>query len=102
MAEDVQLKQLPAQLALVVRARATTGTIMQRMWDAYGALMRHAEATGAQFVGPPFARVGRALARPGSRLSEGSGRPAEGRGRVIAGDLSELDGGKASSPIFGA
>lgn len=55
MAEDVQLKQLPAQLALVVRARATTGTIMQRMWDAFAALMRHAEATGAHSVGPPFA-----------------------------------------------
>jgi effector-binding domain-containing protein len=54
MADDVQVRQLPAQLALVVRTRASTETIKERMGDAYGALMGHAGATGAQFVGPPF------------------------------------------------
>jgi effector-binding domain-containing protein len=52
--QEVRLKRLPAQLALVVRTRGTTDTSMERMWEAWTALTRHIEATGAQVVGPPF------------------------------------------------
>ncbi len=53
--QEVQLRQLPAQLALVVHGRASTESIKERMGDAFGTLMRHAEAAGVQFAGPPFA-----------------------------------------------
>jgi effector-binding domain-containing protein len=54
MADDVVVKQLPAQLALTVRKRVTMGEVAQGMGEAFGMLMRHAGATGAEFVGPPF------------------------------------------------
>jgi AraC family transcriptional regulator len=54
MAEEVEVRSLPAQRALVVHARATTDTIKERMFDAYGAVMRHVADTGAEVVGPPF------------------------------------------------
>lgn len=54
MADDVEIKQLPAQLALVVHARVTLGSIAEGMGGAFDTLMRHAGTTGAQFAGPPF------------------------------------------------
>ena len=54
MGDDVQIKQLPAQLALVVTKRVKMGEVAQGMGEAFGTLMRHAGATGAQFAGPPF------------------------------------------------
>ncbi len=54
MADDIVVKQLPAQLALTVRKRVKMGEVAQGMGEAFGALMRHAGATGAQFAGPPF------------------------------------------------
>ena len=55
MAAEIELKQLPAQLALVVHTPpGTIDTSMERMWDAVAVLTRHIEATGAQVVGPWF------------------------------------------------
>jgi effector-binding domain-containing protein len=54
MGDDVQIKQLPAQLALVVTKRVKMGEVAQGMGEAFGTLMRHAGATGARFAGPPF------------------------------------------------
>lgn len=54
MAGDVQIKQLPAQLALTVRKRVKMREVAQGMGEAFGALMGHAGATGARFTGPPF------------------------------------------------
>lgn len=54
MAEDVEVKRLPAQTALVVRTSVSLETIKERMGAAFDTLMRHARETGAQFVGPPF------------------------------------------------
>ncbi len=54
VADTIQTKHLPAQLALVVSTRAKMNAIAQAMGEAFGTLMRHAGATGAQFIGPPF------------------------------------------------
>jgi effector-binding domain-containing protein len=55
MAYEVELKDVPAQLALTVRKRVTMATIAQAMGEAFGAIMAHVEAGGAQYAGPPFA-----------------------------------------------
>ena len=55
MAYEIELKDLPAQLALTVRKRVTLATIAQAMGEAFGAIMAHVEAGGAQHAGPPFA-----------------------------------------------
>ncbi len=54
MSDDIQIKQIPAQLALVVSTRVKMTEIAQGMGEAFDVLMRHAAATGAQFAGPPF------------------------------------------------
>jgi effector-binding domain-containing protein len=54
MSDEIQIKQIPAQLALVVTTRVRMAEIAEAMGRAFDALMRHAEATGAQFAGPPF------------------------------------------------
>ncbi len=54
MGDGVEVKQVPAQLALVVHTRVSLQTIKEGMGAAFDTLMRHARATGAQFVGPPF------------------------------------------------
>lgn len=54
MAQEVEVKKVPAQRALVVRASVSLETIKERMGAAFDTLMRHARETGAQFVGPPF------------------------------------------------
>jgi effector-binding domain-containing protein len=51
----VELKDIPGQLALTVRKRATTATIGQAMGEAFGAIMAHVEAGHAHYAGPPFA-----------------------------------------------
>jgi effector-binding domain-containing protein len=51
---EVTTKQLPAQLALTVHRRTTMATIAQTMGEAFGAIMAHVEAGGAQYAGPPF------------------------------------------------
>ena len=55
MAYEVELKDIPAQLALTVRKRVTMATIAQAMGEAFGAIMAHVAAGGAQYAGPPFA-----------------------------------------------
>jgi len=55
MAYEVELKDIPAQLALTVRKRVTMATIAEAMGEAFGAIMAHVEAGGAQYAGPPFA-----------------------------------------------
>ena len=54
MADDIVVKQLPAQLALVVSKRVKMDDVAQGMGEAFQTLMRHAGATGARFTGPPF------------------------------------------------
>jgi AraC family transcriptional regulator len=55
MSYEVTVKELPAQLALTVHTRATMATIAAAMGEAFGAIMAHVEAGGAQYAGPPFA-----------------------------------------------
>jgi effector-binding domain-containing protein len=55
MEYQVTTKDLPAQMALTVRKRVTMATIGPAMGEAFGAIMAHAEAGGAQYAGPPFA-----------------------------------------------
>jgi AraC family transcriptional regulator len=52
---EVTVKELPAQLALTVHRRVTMATIGQAMGEAFGAIMAHVAAGGAQYAGPPFA-----------------------------------------------
>ncbi len=54
MSDEIQIKQIPAQLALVVSTRVRMTEIAAGMGRAFDALMRHAMSTGAQFAGPPF------------------------------------------------
>jgi effector-binding domain-containing protein len=54
MADDIEVKQLPAQLALCVRARVKMNEVAAGMGTAFATLMRHAGASGARFAGPPF------------------------------------------------
>ncbi|HSL94499.1 MAG TPA: GyrI-like domain-containing protein [Thermoleophilia bacterium] len=54
MGDGIEVKQVPAQLALVVHTQVSLQTIKEGMGAAFDTLMRHARATGTQFVGPPF------------------------------------------------
>ena len=54
MAYEIELKDLPVQLALTVRKRVTMTTIAPAMGEAFGAIMAHVEAGSSQFAGPPF------------------------------------------------
>lgn len=54
MAADIEIKTLPGVLALVARSSANAGTVKERMGEAFGLLMGHVGATGAQIIGPPF------------------------------------------------
>jgi len=54
MGDDIQVRQLPAQLALTVRRRVKMNELAASMAEAFRTLMQHAATTGAQFVGPPF------------------------------------------------
>ena len=54
MSDEIQIKQIPAQLALVVSTRVRMTEISAGMGRAFEVLMRHAAATGAHFAGPPF------------------------------------------------
>ena len=51
---DIQIKTLPAVLALVVSSSADIGTVKERMGKAFDVLMRHVATTGARIAGPPF------------------------------------------------
>ena len=51
---EIVQKELPAQLALTVRKRVAMATIGAAMGEAFGAIMAHVEAGGAQYAGPPF------------------------------------------------
>jgi effector-binding domain-containing protein len=53
MSDEILIKNVPSQLALVVTKRVPMAEIGAGMGEAFHALMRHAEATGARFVGPP-------------------------------------------------
>jgi effector-binding domain-containing protein len=51
---DIQIREIPAQLALTVHTRVSLSTIPQGMGEAFGALIAHAQASGARAAGPPF------------------------------------------------
>jgi effector-binding domain-containing protein len=55
MTDDIEVKQVPAQLALVVRTNVTMASIAEGMGAAFDTLMRHTGTAGAQAAGPPFA-----------------------------------------------
>jgi effector-binding domain-containing protein len=54
VAADIQVKRLPAVLALVASSSADAGTVKERMGEAFGVLMQHVGTTGARIIGPPF------------------------------------------------
>ena len=54
MSYDIEIKDLPAQLALAVHTRTSLEAIGQHLGDAFGAIMAAAAQTGAEFAGPPF------------------------------------------------
>ena len=54
MADDVIIRDIPDQLALTVTRRLRMATVADGMGEAFGALMAHAETSGAQWAGPPF------------------------------------------------
>lgn len=54
MTDDIQIKQIPAQLALVVSKHVKMSEVGTGMGEAFDVLMRHTSATGAQFAGLPF------------------------------------------------
>jgi effector-binding domain-containing protein len=54
MGYDVQAKELPPRLALTVRKRVSMATISQATGEAFGVIMAHVQAGGAQYAGPPF------------------------------------------------
>lgn len=54
MSGDIQMKEIPGQLALTVHRRASMASVGQVMGEAFGAVMAQAEAGGAHFAGPPF------------------------------------------------
>ncbi len=55
MAYDIQIKELPEQLALTFRTRSSMAGISDTMSEAFAAIMATAAETQAQFAGPPFA-----------------------------------------------
>lgn len=55
MGEEIVVKQMPAQLALMVSTRVNMDEVGEGMGKAFATLMRHADATGARLTGPPFA-----------------------------------------------
>ncbi|MEZ5126615.1 MAG: GyrI-like domain-containing protein [Thermoleophilia bacterium] len=55
MAHDVQVKEIPSQLALTVHAHASMATVAEALGEAFTSIMTAAEATGARYVAPPFA-----------------------------------------------
>jgi effector-binding domain-containing protein len=55
VAYDVKIKELPAQLALTFHTRSSMAAIGETLGEAFTAIMASAEATGAQYAGPPFA-----------------------------------------------
>lgn len=54
MTDDIQIRQMPAQLSMVVATHAKLEEVAARMGEAFHALMAHVSATGAAVVGPPF------------------------------------------------
>lgn len=54
MSYDVELKDVPAQLALTFRTRVTMATLSQRLGEAFDAVTAHVQGGGAQYAGPPF------------------------------------------------
>ena len=54
MEHEIQVREIPAQLALTVHARVSLATIPQGMGEAFGAIMAHARAGGGEFAGAPF------------------------------------------------
>ena len=55
MAYEIEIKELPAQPAVVVRFTAHVSEMGEPLGRAFGATMQHIEATGAGIAGPPFA-----------------------------------------------
>lgn len=55
MAYDVQVKELPAQLAVTFHTRSSMATISEVLGEAFAAIMASVKETGAQVAGPPFA-----------------------------------------------
>lgn len=55
MSGDVHLRQVPAQTVLVAGRRSPISEMATSMSEAFGSVMTHVAASGAQVVGRPFA-----------------------------------------------
>ena len=98
MTDDIVVKHLPAQLALVVSKRVKMDEVAQGMGEAFETLMRHAGATGTQLAGPPFSLYPE---MPGEEFTFLVGMPvAPG---AVAGDdvaLEELPAVEAATLLY--
>ena len=54
MADDIVIKEIPEQTALVAHRRAAMDGLGDVLGEAFGAIMAQAQSGGAQFAGPPF------------------------------------------------
>lgn len=94
---EIESRELPQQPTLVMRTEANVEGIPGFLGRAYGATAAHAQKSGVEIVGPPFARYVM-LNGPESGFSIEAGFPvsdaAEGSGDVEA---SSLPGGPAAA-----
>jgi effector-binding domain-containing protein len=97
MGYEVTVKELPAQLALTVHTRATMATIAAAMGEAFGAIMAHVEAGGAQYAGPPFALYAGEMTDEFDIVVCMPVAPGASAGPGV--DLEEVPGGPAASTI---
>ena len=94
---DVTVKELPARLALTVRRRVSMATIAVAMGEAFGAIMAHAGAGGAQFAGPPFALYPGGMADEYDMVVCMPVAPGATAGPGV--DLEEVPGGTVASTM---
>jgi effector-binding domain-containing protein len=97
MKYEVSEKELAPQLALMVRKRVSMATIGQAMGEAFGAIMAHVEAGGAQFAGPPFALYPGEMAEEFDAIVCMPVAPGATAGPGV--DLEEVPGGRVATTM---
>lgn len=98
MTDDIQIKHIPAQWALVVSKHVKMSDIAAGMGEAFDLLMRHAAATGAQFAGPPFSMYPEMPAEEFTFLVCMPVAPGAVAGEGV--DLQELPATEAATLLF--
>ncbi len=98
MSYQIELKQQPAQPALVIRARAAAQDLPRLFGESYGALMQYLGELGEQPVGMPFAAY-HDLDMQNLDLEIGFpvSKVLPGKGTIQAG---ELPGGKWATLLY--